>query len=177
MFPLDAVSPPRDPKTGIALNDRPFTVGYREFPMTPLPARDGAPHGGIQRSSNAPNCSYFVNWKSLDDSITWDIEVHTTGDYEPAIYYTCPLADAGSTVELSFNDHQATGQVTPGWDPPLIEGQDRSPRHGESVMKEFHKLRLATMHLEAGRAPLTLRALKIPGHSVMDVRIVTLTLK
>ncbi|MCI0536492.1 MAG: arylsulfatase, partial [Verrucomicrobiales bacterium] len=44
---------------------RPYPVGYAEFPRTPLPARDGIPHGGVQRSAGAPNCSYFVNWTSL----------------------------------------------------------------------------------------------------------------
>src|SRR5262249_25819407 len=44
-----------------ANSNRPFPVGYREFPRTPLPARDGVPHGGIQRSARAPNCSFFTN--------------------------------------------------------------------------------------------------------------------
>ncbi len=61
---------------------RPFPVGYRQFPRTPLPARDGVPHGNVRRSSNAPNCSYFVNWKATEDQITWHVEVATTGDYE-----------------------------------------------------------------------------------------------
>jgi len=158
-------------------DDRPFTVGYREFPMTPLPARDGVPHGGVKRSSRAPNSSYFVNWKTTDDTITWDVEVNTPGDYEAAIYYTCPTADAGATVELSLNGSKTNGKVSPGWDPPLIDGQDRVPRKEESIMKEFHPLRLGNFHLEHGRGLLTLRALDIPGHSVMDVRMVTLTLK
>ena len=63
-----------------AKDDRPFPVGYAEFPRTPLPARDGVPHGGVKRSAGAPNCSYFVNWTSRDDTMTWDIEVNTTGD-------------------------------------------------------------------------------------------------
>src|SRR4051812_18956907 len=42
-------------------DERPYPVGYSEFPMTPLPARAGAPPGGIQRSPSAPNCSSFVN--------------------------------------------------------------------------------------------------------------------
>lgn len=158
-------------------DDRPFTVGYPEFPMTPLPARDGLEHGGVKRSSKAPNCSYFVNWKSKDDSITWDVEVHTPGEYEAAVWYTCPLADAGATVELSLNGSKTIGKVVPGWDPPLITGQDRAPRTGESIMKVFHPLTLGTLHLEPGRGLLTLRALEIPGQSVMDVRMVTLTLK
>jgi hypothetical protein len=35
--------------------------------------------------------------------MTWDIAVQTTGDYAVALYYTCSFADAGSTIELSFN--------------------------------------------------------------------------
>jgi hypothetical protein len=44
-------------------------------------------------------------------------------------------------------------------------------------MKEFRTLRLGEMELPAGQSPLTLRALEIPGKSVMDVRRVTLTLR
>ena len=158
------------------MDDRPYPVGYAEFPMTPLPARDGVPHGTVKRSANAPNCSYFVNWTSPDDSMTWDIEVHTTGNYEAAIYYTCPSADAGSTIELSFNDNKATGKVAPAWDSPLITDQDRVPRKGESYLKEFRRLNLGKMRLEQGRGLLTLRALKVAGKTVMDVRMVQLTL-
>src|SRR5205823_1205595 len=84
------------------MDDRSYPVGYAEMPMTQLPARDGVPHGGVKRSASAPNCSYFVNWTSLDDSMTWDVEVHSAGTYEVAIDYTCPAADAGATVELAF---------------------------------------------------------------------------
>ena len=156
-------------------DDRPFPVGYAEFPMTPLPARDGVPHGAIRRSSPAPNCSYFVNWTDPQDSMTWDIDVHTSGSYEVAIYYTCPLADAGSTIELSFKNNRLEGVVAPGWDPPLIADQDRVPRKGESTMKEFHPLSLGTMRLEAGRGLLTLKALRVSASRVMDVRLITLT--
>jgi hypothetical protein len=57
-----------------------------------------------------------------------------------------------------------------------LDKQDRVPRRGESIMKEFRPLNLGTMRLEKGRGPLTLRALQIPGKQVMDVRLITLTL-
>jgi arylsulfatase A-like enzyme len=159
-------------------DDRPYPVGYAEFPRTPLPARDGVPHGGIKRSAGAPNCSYFVNWMRLDDHMTWDITVNTTADYEVEILYTCPVADAGSTIELEFNGAKISGPVTPGWNPPLYTNQDTIARPpGESKMKEFRALTLGTMRLEKGRGPLTLRALKVPGQSVMDVRQINLTLR
>jgi hypothetical protein len=44
-------------------------------------------------------------------------------------------------------------------------------------MKDFKTLELGTMTLKKGIAPLTLRATKIPGQSVMDLRRLTLTLQ
>ena len=159
-------------------DDRPYPVGYAVFPWTPLPARDGIPHGGVQRSSGAPNSSYFVNWKSKEDRITWDIEVATSGTYDVVIDYTCPVPDAGSTIELSFQNAKLTGKVTPGWNPPLYTNQDTLPRPaGESKMKEFRPLSLGSVKVEKGRGLLTLRATDIPGGSVMDVRRVNLTLR
>lgn len=164
--------------TMVLPDNRPFPIGYKEFPWTPLPARDGVPHGNVKRSSNAPNSSYFVDWKSPEDRITWDVEVNTTGNYEVVIDYTCPVPAAGSLVELSFNQSKVIGKVAPGWDPPLNTNQDTLPRPaGESQMKEFRPLSLGTMRLEKGRGQLTLRALQVPGGYVMDVRRVNLTLK
>jgi arylsulfatase A-like enzyme len=159
-------------------DDRPFPVGYREYPWTPLPARDGTPHGGVRRSSNAPNSSYFVDWKTMEDRITWDVEVNTAGEYDVVIDYTCPVPAAGSMIELSFRNSRITGKVAPGWDPPLYTNQDTLPRpSGESQMKEFRPLALGTMRLEKGRGQLTLRALEVAGGYVMDVRRVNLTLR
>lgn len=187
MFCPDAVAADTKPKRGSsgklaahanAVDPRPIPVGYREFPITMLPARDGDPRGGVERSSRAPNCSYFVHWTSPLDSMVWLLDVHTAGRYQVSIDYTCPLADAGSTVELSFRNSRLAEKVTPGWDPPLYTNQDTLPREsGESQMKEFHTLQLGEMDLPSGRGPLTLRALAIPGATVMDVRRVTLTLK
>lgn len=162
---------------GNAVDPRPIPVGYREFPITMLPARDGEPRGGVRRSSAAPNCSYFVNWTSKEDRMVWLLDVHTTGRYEVVIDYTCPEADVGSLIELSYRDSRLAGRVSPGWNPPLYTNQDTLPRpHGESSMKEFRPLKLGEITLEKGQAPLILRAAEIPGQSVMDVRRVTLTL-
>jgi len=159
-------------------DDRPFTVGYPAFPVTQLPARDGVPHGGVKRSSNAPNCSYFTHWTSPDDSITWDIDVATTGKYEAVIYYTVPAADVGSTVALDFQGNRLEGKVAVVNDPPLHGTEhDRAPRGPESLVKDFKPLDLGEIDLKKGRGELTLRASKIPGKSVMDVRLMYLTLK
>lgn len=159
------------------VDPRPIPVGYREFPITMLPARDGEPRGNVKRSSNAPNCSYFLNWTDKADSMVWSLDVHTAGRYQVTIDYTCKVPDAGSTIALSFQNEELKGKVEPGWDPPLYTNQDTLPRpDGESQMKDFHTLELGEMRLPSGKGPLILRAVDIPGKSVMDVRRISMTL-
>jgi arylsulfatase A-like enzyme len=174
----DVGLPPPGAGSDARVDPRPIGIGYPEFPITMLPARDGEPAGGVQRSARAPNCSYFVNWTDTAGTMTWEVEVQTAGDYDVVIDYTCPPADVGSLVELSCRGRRLTGHVEPGWDPPLLTNQDTLPRPPvESTMKEFRPLSLGTIRLEAGRGPLVLRALEVPGATVMDVRRVTLTLR
>jgi arylsulfatase A-like enzyme len=155
-------------------DDRPFTVGYST--NTPLPARDGLPHGNIKRSDTAPNCSFFTNWTSPDDRITWDVEVGKPGRYEAVVYYTCAAGDIGSTVELSLGSARIEAKVSEAHDPPLYGMEhDRVERRAESFMKDFKPMKLGTFDLKSGRGELALRALKVAGKQVMDVRYVVLT--
>ena len=172
---IDPNKAPRAVRGGV--DPRPIPVGYREFPRTWLPARDGQPHGSVRRSASAPNSSYFVNWTNTEDSLIWQIDVNTPGRYEVEIMYTCPDADIGSTIELTFHDNRLRGKIEPAWDPPLYTNQDTLPRPpAESSMKEFRPLKLGTIRLEKGTGPLTLRAIEIPGNQVMHLRSLTLTL-
>lgn len=160
-----------------AVDQRPIPVGYREFPITMLPARDGEPRGGVKRSSNAPNCSYFVQWTQPADHMVWLLDVVNAGRYDVTVDYTCPASETGSTVELSFMESRLIAKIAEAWDPPLYTNQDTLPRpNAESKMKEFRTLKLGEMRLEKGAGALTLRATDIPGKSVMDVRRLTLTL-
>jgi arylsulfatase A-like enzyme len=159
-------------------DDRPFPVGHPEFPVTPLPARDGVPHGGVRRSASAPNCSYFTHWTATGDSMTWDVEVATPGRYEAVVYHTCPKEAVGATVELTLHGSTWTAKTKEAHNPlPVGAEQDRVPRAGESYVKDFKPLSLGVVEVKKGRGTLTLRAPDIPGKGVMDVRSVVLTLQ
>jgi len=165
----------KDVVDGSSKGRRPFTVGHPHAEVTPLPARDGIPHGGIKRSNRFPNDSFFHTWTKTGDSITWDVEVLTAGTYDVVLYYTCPAKDVGSTVELSFGDAKVSGKVAEAHDPPLIgKAHDRTPRM-ESYVKAFKPMRLGEIQLAKARGAMTLRATKIPGASVMDIRYIVLT--
>jgi len=156
---------------------RPFPVGHPEAIYTQLPARDGVAHGNIQRSDSSPNCTFFTNWASTSDKITWDVEVLSAGEFEVVFYYTCPKPDVGSTFELTFNTSKLTGKITDAHDPPLQGSEHDRIERTQSYVKDFKPLKVGTIHLEPREGQLTLSALNIPGSQVMDFRLMMLIRK
>ena len=148
--------------------DRPFTVGYGL--STTLPARDGIEHGSIRRSAKAPNNSFFTHWTQLDDSITWDVDVVTTGDYEVTVFYTCAEGNQGASIELSTAKGSRTqATVTEVFDPPLYDKSLERMAESHYFVKDFKPLSLGTLSLTKGRTILRLAATDIPGKGVIDV--------
>jgi hypothetical protein len=152
-------------------DQRRFPLGHPDFDWTQIPARDGTAHGGIKRSNRFPNDSYFTNWASVDDAITWPVDVGVDGTYEVELYYTCPEEDVGATIELSCGDSRLQASIGQAHDSPLLGGEhDRVPRT-ESFVKNFKPMKLGTIELRKGPAELKLRATDIPGSQVMDFRL------
>ena len=136
---------------------RPFTVGYREFPITQLPARDGVPHGHVQRSARRRTVPFSQTGPDLEDSITWDVEVATAGKYEAVVNYTCAATDVGSTVELTLNGSRIRARVSEAHDPPLQGAEhDRVPAPGR-ILRERLQAHAAWCR-RAGKRPGSLDA-------------------
>jgi len=153
--------------------DRPFPIGHPQMANTQLPARDGIAHGNIVRSNRWPNCSYYLNWISTNDSITWNAEVLEDGNFELELYYTCKPENIGSKLQLKFNDNYLDYTLTEAFDSPLLKDDDVYPR-GEGYVKRFNKVKMGTIFLKKGTGTLTLKANKIPGKEVMDFRLLML---
>jgi arylsulfatase A-like enzyme len=159
----------------ISNDQRRFPVGHPDFRYTQLPARDAKAHGSIIRSNKFPNNTFFTHWTSVDDKITWDVEVLSEGDYEVEIYYTCPPKDVGATFQLSFGSHNLTAKISEAHDPPLMGMENDRVERMESYVKDFKPLKMGAIHLEKGTGELTLQAIVIPGSQVMDFRLLMLT--
>lgn len=151
-----------------------FPVGYKESRFTQLPARDGVPHGNIQRSNRWPNASYFTNWLADTDSITWDCDILTKGNYKATVYYTCKASAIGSSLLLTQGENEVKTVITQAHDPAL-EGEefDRFPRE-ESYMKDFNPLKLGVIQLDEGQHSITLKASEIKGSQFIDFRLLVL---
>lgn len=156
-------------------NSRPFTLGAPGATYTQMPARDGMAHGEIQRSNRFPNDSFFRNWVSLEDSITWDVEVLEVGKYSVSLYYTCPKEDVGASFRLQLGDNFLDGRVEQGHDPPLKGKENDRVERMESYVKDFKAMQVGEIMLEEGEATLSLKALEIPGKQVMDLRLILFT--
>ncbi len=153
---------------------RPFIVGHPDYPYYQIPARDGIAYGTIQRSSRWPNCSFFRNWTSIEDSISWEIEVPEAGEYEVEVYYTCKPEDVGTLLQLSFQGAKHNFLVNEAHDPPM-KGEEANRVPGdESYVKDFRPLNTGLMQLPAGQGTLTLKALEIPGDEAIDFRLMML---
>ncbi|MEM7696828.1 MAG: arylsulfatase [Verrucomicrobiota bacterium] len=156
-----------------ANSDRPFTVGFGQ--VTQLPVRDAIAHGGIQRSSKAPNNSFLHSWSSLDDFISWDAEVGQPGRYEVELYYTCAEENVGCLLTVSQSDgEEIEKRVTEVYDPPLYVKDKERVAESHYFMKDFAMMKLGEIDLSAGRGSLRLGASEMPGRGLVDVHSIIL---
>ena len=154
--------------------NRPFVITHPDSQFSQLPARDAKATGALKRSSRHPNCSYWHNWKSMDEYVYWDAKVEAEGDYEAVVYYTCKDGDQGSVLELSFSGESIEAKVGEAHDPPLKGmDEDHDPRKG-SYVKDFKPLNMGIINLKKGKGLLKLKALKKPGEGLIDFRLLTL---
>ena len=151
-----------------ANKNRPFTVGYGQ--STTLTARDGVGHGTIERSSKAPNNSFFTNWTKADDFITWDVDVAKPGEYEVIVFYTCARGNEGATVRVSSTNGASTQAIVKEvFDPPLYDKTKERVTKSHYFVKDFKPLSLGTIHLKKGKGTLRLEAFDMKGQQVIDV--------
>ncbi len=155
--------------------ERPFVLAHPDAIYTQLPARDGVAHGNIQRSNRFPNDSYFTNWTSTTDSITWDVEVLGEGEYIVEAYYTSAVGDEGAAVLLEIGASSLEFRIEEPHDPPIRGMENDRVERQESYVKDFKAMTLGNIQLLPGRTFLTLKALDIPGNQVMDLRLLLFT--
>ncbi len=154
---------------------RPFPVGHPKARFAQLPARDGIAHGHIERSNRWPNCSFYTNWISESDSITWDVESLSEGEWEVTLHYTCQPENTGCTIRLSSGNHSVETVISEAFDPPLRGMEHDRYERGESYVKDWKTVSLGRISLQPGPTALSLTAPDMPGTAAIDVRMLMLT--
>jgi hypothetical protein len=139
--------------------NRPFLVGHPERPITLLPAQDGKCKGpSVKRSDSAPNCSFFTNIRTTEDTLYWELEFLQYGTYSVWIHYTATESAVGKKLKLSFAENEFVGSIPAAHESPLRGDQnDRVTRKSESLMKDFQIAKLGSLSLNAKRAMCELK--------------------
>ena len=155
-------------------DERSFVIGHPNYRWTQVPARDGVSHGAIKRSGRFPNCSYYENWKTTEDKITWNCEVGATGTYEVSIHYALKKGDEGTVVQLSHNNASIEHKFTESHEVPSRGQENDRVERRESYVKDFKEIKIGIINLTKGKGELTLKALEIPGEESIEFRLLML---
>lgn len=157
-------------------DERPFLIGHPDYKYTQIPARDASWTGSIKRSNRFPNCSYLSNWTSVNDKIYWQAKLPANGTFDVELQYACRKADVGTELELGFNGTKIRRKITQAHEVPEHGGEnDRTGKRMESYVKDWKTIKFGRLKLKKGDGELTLRALKIPGDSAIDFRLLFFT--
>jgi len=150
---------------------RPFYIGHTSLQTTQIPARDGLPHGELKRSNRFPNCTYFTNWINQKDSITWEAEVHKSGNFEVIVYYSCEEDAVGSVFEVSFGKAKIQGKIAEAHNTEEYGAEEDRVIRKESYVKDFKPLKIGVISLQKGKGTLKIKGIKKNGRELMDFRL------
>ncbi len=113
----------------------------------------------------------ITNWKSIEDAVSWDIDVIQPGEYEVTLLYTCSEKNLGAQMEVAAGEAQIQANIMKAHDPKPIFSPDRIPR-GEVYEKVWGAFDIGRLELKVGRQQLIVRAAKIPGEAGPDVKAI-----
>ena len=113
---------------------------------------------------------WLTGWTDVASKAWFDIEVVRAGDYDVALRYTCPAADAGSKLKITIDEtsHEAT---VPAAERPNLRLPHRDEAgHARYVNREWAELPIGKFALAKGRTKITIEALTKPGAAVLDLK-------
>jgi arylsulfatase A-like enzyme len=161
--------------TQIPIIRQPIPVGFRERPEAELPAPEAYFTGSIQWFNTWGFAhDWLTGWTDSKDTIWWDTNVVTSGQYEVSMLYTCPPEAIGTTLRVESNQANIQGIIHDAWNPEPRQRQTRHPK--KRFIQDFATLRLGEIHLNKGRQRITIRAMNKPADSVCDLKSIKLRL-
>ncbi len=154
----------------------PIPVGYAEENPVTLHAPQAYFNGRL-RFFAGPGFAHdwLTGWTDAASKVWFEIDVLRAGDYDVALRYACPAADAGSKIRATTGNASLDAVVT-ATEAPVIPLPHRDEVGRERcVNRQWGTLKLGRMMLPAGRNTLTIEAVSRPGGQVMELKGLVLT--
>jgi len=154
----------------------PVEIGHPEQRVVDLPTTGGNLSGQLAyKNQHGWSYDWAVNWVSVDDSVTWDIEVVKEGNYGVFLQYLVPPGNEGATVTVKIDNQQLQKAIREAFVPEAYPSPDNVDR-GRALEMAWQNFSWGTLQLKPGKYSLTVKATDIPQAQVGELyglRIVT----
>ena len=87
------------------------------------------------------------------------------------MYYACKQDDVGSELELTIGDEKIGKRIEVANEVPLIGAAEDRFKRVEGYVRDWRPMTLGVVQLVPGKTTLTLRARKVAGEEVADMRL------
>lgn len=154
----------------------PVPIGYLQRQEVELPGHEAflEPEVGEGISYNGRSGwanDWVTNWTSTASFPFWEIDVVHAGYYEITLMYICGEESIGTRLSVEAGGRRIEGVIEKAHNPAPLLSPDRVPRK-EVYEKVWMPLRFGSIPLKRGRTRLAVKALTMPGRSVIDLKSV-----
>jgi arylsulfatase A-like enzyme len=147
----------------------PQELGHPEQRIVDLPVTSGQLHGMVEFKNRFGYIfDWATNWKSPDDSFTWDVKVVNDGVYEFYLQYLVPPGSEGAKIEIMANGTSLIKKSKDSFEPEAYPNRDQVDR-GRLPELKWNNFSWGTLSLKKGEYKITVRALDIPGLQVGEL--------
>ncbi|MBR9999610.1 MAG: arylsulfatase [Cyclobacteriaceae bacterium] len=152
--------------------ERRIPIGYRESPVTCLPAHEAKISNGLAYKADINGWAHdwIVNWDQQEDTITWNIQVAESGEFEFILQYNTPAARTGSIINVSAGDQSIRHELSKPFYSEILPHHDRWVRQVEAFEKDWGYETIGKIQLEKGDFQLKMTALKTASGEVAEVK-------
>lgn len=150
-------------------------VGFTAADVTALQAEDSKLQGRLEfRRKQGWAHDSILNWRSSDDSVTWNLDVLQSDRYEITLMYGCLPAGVGTKIQICSGDQQAEATIQDAHDPMPVE-KDAKDRtwvwtSGPVPGMTWIPLKFPPVTLEKGSAQLVVRSIILPEQAGLELK-------
>lgn len=145
----------------------PIPIGFQGDDTISVVAPDAILKGKIEFNNKYGwDGGWIENWKEVNDSVVWPVEVYTSGTYDFILRYTCDETNVGTEMQLSVNDKHIKGTILHAFTAELAKLPSVTNILSPLVKESWASLSLGRMKLARGRYDIVLQAVNIPGNIV-----------
>ncbi|GHB54352.1 arylsulfatase [Persicitalea jodogahamensis] len=152
---------------GGSFSIRPISIGHDESKKVRITPHLGRAQGRLEYTGfrglygkekvgvhpSGVDGDWLAHWLSVNESVTWEIEVVETGDYEVSIDIRCPHGNEGSLVRVSIGEKYLESKV------PVADLK----------VGEWKEVNWGSLRLVPGKYRLRVQATEVAGEEVMEL--------